>query len=315
MNLSYVALAAIILAGGTAVGFATGTRMAPESGEAEERALQRDSELDAQSEKLEIKLASLKTLEEDLARMYENLRVDSEALEEQQAELDKQEELVSAQMQSVLERENQLIALQQKLAEQSAANRAQDLTENRESKFDLHVDQSESRTASNQTLPGVELSAIALEEKTNVNKRFEEGIQAEQFSEADAPKSDPAMSNKGPIAEVHFEQNSARLTPGAMKRAREAAVRLQSMKFSKIRIAGHTDTTGSASRNRALSNERAEAVAEIFVQSGLSRQMIEIVGFGETSDMLPVLTRDGVSEPLNRCVGIFVEEIAQSSLQ
>ncbi len=368
MNISNAALAAVIFAGGTAVGFATGTQVVPDSGEGErlasvesaaliedqklisnsisrsepalenlsadvlsdqetlgsqfeelnrrrEQAAQRESELDAQSEQLEEKLASLKVLEEDLARMHENLRVDGEALEERQAELDKQGEMNSAQLRSVLERESQLVALQQKLAAQSAAASAQDLAETTEAKLDLHVDRSVSRTGSNPALSDVELSAIALQEPTNVDKSFEEGSQPEQFSEAEATESDPAIPNNGPIAEVHFELNSAKLTPGALMRAREAADRLQTMKFSKIRISGHTDTTGNVGRNRALSNARAEAVAEIFVQSGLSRQMIEIVGFGETYDMLPVSTGDGISEPLNRCVGIFVEEIAQSSLQ
>lgn len=126
--------------------------------------------------------------------------------------------------------------------------------------------------------------------------------------EASAP--DLMTFADGPITEVHFELNSAELTPGAMLRAQEAARKVMEMNVSKIRILGFTDRSGSISHNRALSQARAEAVADIFVQSGLSRQVIEVTGMGEAEKMLPISTADGISEPLNRCVGILVEEVA-----
>ncbi len=360
MNISNVALAAIIFAGGTAVGIATGTQMAPDSGGEEQRAsvenaavmdaqeavsnsatrseaaiedhsadlssvqeelsaqfedlktcqeqaTQREAELEAQAAQLEEKWAALEVREEDLARMQESVRADSEALEDQQAALEKQEEVVSAQLKSVLERESQIASLEQALSTQSDAILTQELAESAEAKLDLSDDQSVLKAASEPKLSEVELSAVALRETADVDKSLGEGDQGDRVSEAETIEDDPVSASNAPIAEVHFEQNSATLTPGALKRAREAAARLQNKQFSKIRIAGHTDTTGSVRRNQVLSNQRAEAVAEIFVQAGLSRQMIEIVGFGETYAMLPISTADGISEPLNRCVGIFIE--------
>lgn len=383
MNKLYAAVAAILFAGGTAGGFATGTLMASDSAEEErlalaeldalqedqrtiansisereralevdlanllsdqekltsqleelsnrqEQAAQREAELDAQSTQLEEKLASVKTLEEDLTRRYENLNVVTKVVEEQKAELAKQEEMTAARLQSISERESQLNALEQKLAAQKlaaqkpaaqtpdtqiAASGAQDLADDAVSELDFGDAQLVPKTATSPALPGAELSAVALQEPATVDKRIGEGIQAEEVSQIVATQSEPATPSNAPITEVHFELNSASLTPGALQRAHEAAARLQNMKFSKVRIAGHTDTTGPASRNQVLSNARAEAVADIFVQAGLPRQMIEIVGFGETHDMLPISTADGISEPLNRCVGIYVEEVAQSSLQ
>lgn len=272
-----------------------------------EKAAQREAELDTQSEQLEKKLASLEVLEEELALVQENLRNDGKALEDRRAQLKKQEEIFAAQLQSVLERENQLVALEQKLATQRAAFRAKEQAEIATSKPDLIGNQSVSETAVTEKLSGVELSAATPQEPARVDLSREESSQAEALSQTSATENDATPASNAPITEVHFEKNSATLTPGALKRAREAASRLQNKNFSKITIAGHTDTTGSPTRNQALSNQRAEAVAEVLVQAGLSRQSIEIVGFGETYAMLPISTADGVSEPLNRCVGIFVE--------
>lgn len=108
-----------------------------------------------------------------------------------------------------------------------------------------------------------------------------------------------------PLVEVHFETASARLTPGGRLRALAAASVLVARDPARIRVTGHTDTTGPAEINLALSRARAEAVADLFVEAGLPRDRIEIAPMGETASVLPIPTGDGVSEPLNRCVGIF----------
>jgi outer membrane protein OmpA-like peptidoglycan-associated protein len=108
-----------------------------------------------------------------------------------------------------------------------------------------------------------------------------------------------------PLVQVHFETGSARLTPGGRIRALAAATVLVESAPSAIRVTGHTDTTGSAAVNLELSRARAEAVADLFVEAGLPRDRIEIAPMGEEASVLPIPTGDGVSEPLNRCVGIF----------
>jgi len=108
-----------------------------------------------------------------------------------------------------------------------------------------------------------------------------------------------------PLVQVHFETASARLTPGGRIRTLAAATVLVESDPSAIRVTGHTDTTGSAEGNLELSRARAQAVADLFVEAGLPRDRIEIAPMGETASVLPIPTGDGVSEPLNRCVGIF----------
>ncbi len=71
---------------------------------------------------------------------------------------------------------------------------------------------------------------------------------------------------------------------------------------SLIDVYGHTDTVGSASSNQALSERRAQAVANYLTSRGVSSARIRWQGFGETQ--LKVQTGDGVNEPLNRRVEI-----------
>ncbi|ALR22289.1 cell envelope biogenesis protein OmpA [Sphingobium baderi] len=46
------------------------------------------------------------------------------------------------------------------------------------------------------------------------------------------------------------------------------------------RVEGHTDSTGSASYNEALSARRAQAVADALVVGGMARQAMRVVGMG-----------------------------------
>jgi outer membrane protein OmpA-like peptidoglycan-associated protein len=118
-----------------------------------------------------------------------------------------------------------------------------------------------------------------------------------------APALRPAGED-GPMAEVHFEMGSARLSPGGLARAAAAAVTLADMPLERIRVVGYADRTGSASFNRALAERRAEAVSAFLIANGLPAEMIETAGMIDAAD-LPVATGPGVAEPLNRSVAII----------
>ena len=126
---------------------------------------------------------------------------------------------------------------------------------------------------------------------------------ARALAPAALPAAMPAIEPAPMMAEVHFESNSARLTPGAQARARAAVKALEGMDLASIEIMGFTDTVGSASANAALGKARADAVADFLVEAGLPRELIQVAGMGETG--APVPTANGVAEPLNRCVGIM----------
>lgn len=114
----------------------------------------------------------------------------------------------------------------------------------------------------------------------------------------------PTTTAMRAVSEIHFDPSSSRLTPGGQAHAAAAAVTLRDLGINKIRVVGYTDRVGSPTRNRALAETRARAVADFLVSAGLPASGIEVVGMGEAE--LPVATADGVAEPLNRCVTIEV---------
>jgi outer membrane protein OmpA-like peptidoglycan-associated protein len=65
----------------------------------------------------------------------------------------------------------------------------------------------------------------------------------------------------------------------------------------KLYVSGHTDTVGDASRNDALSLDRAKSIAAWFEKAGFPGS-IYYVGLGERDPA--VSTADGVDEPKNR---------------
>lgn len=69
-------------------------------------------------------------------------------------------------------------------------------------------------------------------------------------------------------------------------------------------IEGHTDGTGSARYNDALSVKRAAAVADVMIGSGLRREDIKVVGLGERYPVDTNATARGRRE--NRRVVILI---------
>ncbi|MCB0565544.1 MAG: OmpA family protein, partial [Phaeodactylibacter sp.] len=50
----------------------------------------------------------------------------------------------------------------------------------------------------------------------------------------------------------------------------------------KLRISGHTDSTGNAESNQALSQNRAKACYDYLVQKGVSPSRMSYIGYGES---------------------------------
>ncbi len=332
MRLPYATIASFI-AGGAAVGFATGTGMAPnpfatadlqppvaveqQGGFDEARAAldslteqltMRAAELERLSGSLNARDTELQNLTESLARREARLEEESDALAARDADLQSLQTSLTARETALSDAETILTALRASLAERE---QSLDLRESR--LIDLETVASPggdpSKILPSPSEPQTEHVALAVPAATSAPSEPGAIPAAPPLVTASAT---PTIIGAGladgkmPIAEVHFESASASLTPGGLNRALQAAERLSASKnIGRIRIAGHTDTLGSPTANRALGQARAEAVADVFVQAGLSREMIEIVGFGETPAMLPVPTADGVAEPLNRCVGIY----------
>jgi outer membrane protein OmpA-like peptidoglycan-associated protein len=154
---------------------------------------------------------------------------------------------------------------------------------------------------------GAELAALRIE-LADLRDRFAFDLQLAAMK-ASVPEAAPAPAapeppvGDQPLTAIHFDTGSAHLSPGGQVHAAAAAVMLAEMKLGQVRLVGFTDRTGSPTRNRALAEERARAVADFLVAQGVPAQLIETAGV--TEGALPVPTDAGVAEPLNRSVSII----------
>jgi len=79
---------------------------------------------------------------------------------------------------------------------------------------------------------------------------------------------------------------------------------LQSIGSLPLRLDGHTDATGSDAYNEQLSLRRAQAVADILIETGLRKDLLQVRGLGKRLPLLDNKTRQGRAE--NRRVAIVV---------
>jgi hypothetical protein len=105
---------------------------------------------------------------------------------------------------------------------------------------------------------------------------------------------------------VYFDTGEAELGFEGVRTVALAAQQYQETGAAQIDVIGHTDTVGSAESNRALSQQRAQVVADELIRQGVPATDIATIGRGE--DDLLVATADGVDEPRNRRVEIVVPQ-------
>lgn len=84
----------------------------------------------------------------------------------------------------------------------------------------------------------------------------------------------------------------------------DIAAAVRSRDALRVKLIGHTDTAGSAESNLRLSTERAEAVRELFVSSGVDAGRIEVVGVGAAEPIAPNTSAEG--RAVNRRVDVLI---------
>ena len=115
----------------------------------------------------------------------------------------------------------------------------------------------------------------------------------------------PAQALPSASLSVLFASGSADLTPSAIKTLDTLAKALTDARLAggKFRIEGHTDTVGTADTNKALSEQRAQAVVGYLTATHhVDPGKLEPVGMGEEGLLIP--TRGQTPEPRNRRVVI-----------
>jgi len=127
----------------------------------------------------------------------------------------------------------------------------------------------------------------------------------------------PRVNGQVPLAPpaqpyvVYFDFDRATLTADGRHVIDQAIAAARSGGNPQIQVIGHTDTAGASDYNIALSNRRADAVADYMVAHGIPAAEIQVVGEGEQN--LAVPTGDGVPNGPNRRVVILLGQPAAVS--
>ena len=111
-------------------------------------------------------------------------------------------------------------------------------------------------------------------------------IQQIYVTEEDRKVVDEAIQN------LEFELGKATIHPSSFPSLNKVAILLIEKNFS-LKLAGHTDNTGSMELNLRLSKERAEAVKAYLVSKGANASRIEATGYGPTQPIASNATEEG----------------------
>ena len=95
------------------------------------------------------------------------------------------------------------------------------------------------------------------------------------------------------MSDVLFKTGSFELLPGARERLAKVSGILLAYPTLHVQIEGHTDSVGTDDYNQQLSEKRAGAVRDYFVQQGISADSIESRGFGKTQPIASNETPEG----------------------
>ena len=112
---------------------------------------------------------------------------------------------------------------------------------------------------------------------------------AKAFSEnlKSAVESTDAAAKTLSLQYIQFETGAATLTPDSKYELDNLVTGLNAFPQIRIEIAGHTDNVGDPVANRALSQQRAAAVAKYLTDRGIDAGRLRSVGYGDTKPLAP----------------------------
>jgi len=108
---------------------------------------------------------------------------------------------------------------------------------------------------------------------------------------------------------ITFKTDSSDVQPNFYQVLNSVALVLKEYDKTILEVAGHTDNTGSAQYNQALSERRAGTVAQYLESQGINNQRIMTVGAGENHPIASNATAEGCQE--NRRVELTLEPVTQ----
>jgi tetratricopeptide (TPR) repeat protein len=114
------------------------------------------------------------------------------------------------------------------------------------------------------------------------------------------------VGEKMQLSNVFYEIDSWELKKESTAELNNLASLLYDNNDLVVEIGGHTDSTGTAEHNRALSEKRARSVVTFLISKGISPAMLNYKGYGDTSPVGDNMTAEG--RQLNRRTEVKILE-------
>jgi outer membrane protein OmpA-like peptidoglycan-associated protein len=95
---------------------------------------------------------------------------------------------------------------------------------------------------------------------------------------------------------ILFDVDQDAVRPDAREKLAQAAEVLKNYPDTFVNVEGHTDSTGSAEHNQALSERRAARVRDVLAASGVPAGRLSVRGYGETQPIADNATPEGRQE-------------------
>jgi len=92
---------------------------------------------------------------------------------------------------------------------------------------------------------------------------------------------------------LNFQSGSSQITPDSLKSVNDLAQILKAYPNVQVQVVGHTDNSGNAESNQALSLARAEAVKTALVGQGISAERVATQGVGGARPIASNDTEEG----------------------
>jgi outer membrane protein OmpA-like peptidoglycan-associated protein len=158
-----------------------------------------------------------------------------------------------------------------------------------------------SEASSAQSARDLTEAAAAARRDQDANAARVAGLEA-QLAELNAKQTDRGMVVT--LGDMLFDTGKSRLLPGGSRNVEKLAAFFVKNPDRTASIEGHTDSVGSDSMNRALSERRAEAVMAALVREGVPRASLIAQGFG--ADMPTASNDTAAGRQMNRRVEIVI---------
>ena len=136
---------------------------------------------------------------------------------------------------------------------------------------------------------GFALPLAGCKARIQVQAKTAEAPPAKEEPKPDPPKP-PVVGDRIVLpGELEFEVNRADLKDTQQTNDilnQLAKILKENPNITKLRIEGHTDSSGRAQKNQRLSQARAETVAKFLLDSGVEKDRLTAVGLGATKPLV-----------------------------